>query len=87
MKVDTLKAALTYVTVLMVLGGAFYGLVLYPFQLDPLVQGALIAAATAAYTFAFGQEIAKQTSAAGQRAYDKGLSTPVPEPPVEVVEP
>lgn len=76
MKVDTLKAAGTMLFAFTTLGMAFYGLVLNPFELDPLVQGALIAWGGAAMAFVFGQEIAKASTVATQRAYDKGLATP-----------
>lgn len=75
MKVDTIKAVLTYGFAYATLFMAFYGLVLYPFELAPLVQGALIAWGGAAMAFVFGQEIAKASTAATQRAYDKGLAT------------
>jgi len=84
-KVDTLKAVASLGFAFIVIGMAFYGLVLYPFQLDPLVQGALIAWAGAAMAFVFGQEIAKASTAAAQRAYDKGVATPQPTPPTEPV--
>lgn len=80
MKVDTVKALATYTFVFVTLGMAFYGLVLYPFELSPLVQGALIAWGGSVIAFVTGQEIAKATAAASQRAYDKGLTTPTPAP-------
>lgn len=73
---DSFKAASTMFFAYMTLAMAFYGLVLYPFSLDPLVQGALIAWGGAAMAFVFGQEIAKASTAATQRAYDKGVQTP-----------
>ena len=82
MKVDTLKAIASYGFAYAILAVAFYGLVLYPFELAPLVQGALIAWGGAAIAFVFAQESAKATAAQTQRAYDKGLSTPTPEPNV-----
>lgn len=78
MKVDTIKALASYTFAFAIIGMAFYGLVLYPLILDPLVQGALIAWGGAAIAFVFGQEIAKATAASSQRAFDKGLNTPVP---------
>jgi hypothetical protein len=77
-KPDTWARLLTHLFAFVVIGAAFYGLVLYPFELDPLVKGALIGWGGAAIAFEFGQEIAKATSAATQRAYDKGLATPTP---------
>lgn len=76
--VDVIKAFASYAFAFAVMAMAFYGLVLFPFVLDPLVQGALIAWGGAAIAFVFGQEIAKATAAASQRAYDKGLNTPTP---------
>ncbi len=73
---DTIKAVASYGFAFAVLGSAFYGLVLYPLALDPLVQGALIAWGGAAIAFVFGQEIAKASAASSQRAYDKGVATP-----------
>ena len=73
---DTIKVVLTFAFAFTVIGIVFYGLVLYPFELSPLVQGALIAWGGAAIAFVFGQEIAKQATAATQKAYDKGLATP-----------
>jgi hypothetical protein len=78
MKVDTIKAFATYTFAFTVLIMAFYGLVIYDYALDPLVQGALIAWGGAAMAFVFGQEIAKASTAAVQRSYDKGLATPTP---------
>ena len=78
MKVDTTRAVATYFIAELVLVGANHGLVLYEFALDDLVKGALIGAATAAYTFVVAQEIAKQTSSASQKAFDQGLGTPTP---------
>lgn len=77
-KGDTIKIILTFGFAYSIMGMAFYGLVLYPLVLDPLVQGALIGWGSAAIAFVFAQEIAKQATAANQRAYDKGLATPAP---------
>src|SRR6185436_12607885 len=78
-KIDTVKAIASYGFAYAILAVAFYGLVLYPFELAPLVQGALIAWGGAAIAFVFAQESAKATAAQTQRAYDKGLNTPTPE--------
>jgi hypothetical protein len=78
MRVDTLKAIASYGFAYAILAVAFYGLVLYPFELAPLVQGALIAWGGAAIAFVFAQESAKATAAQTQRAFDKGLETPTP---------
>lgn len=78
MLVDTNRAMVvtifTYIFALAVFGMSFYGLVIYPFVLDDIVRGYLIAAGTGAAGFVFGNEIAKQ--AAG--SFAKGLMTPVP---------
>ena len=78
MKVDTVKAFFTYSFAFFVVGIAFYGLVVYPFELDQLVKGALIAWGGTAISFVFAQEIAKSTAAASQRAYDTGVNTTGP---------
>ena len=72
----TVKTLATYAFAFAVLFVAYHGLVLYEFELPDLVQGALIAWAGSAIAFVFGQEIAKATAAASQRAYDKGVATP-----------
>lgn len=74
MKVDTFRAIFTYVIVVLILAGGFYAIVLYPFELDQLVKGAIITFMGSAVTFVFGQEIAKTTA----NATTKALHTPAP---------
>lgn len=76
MKMDTLKALATYSFAFAVMAIAYHGLVIYPFELPELVQGALIAWAGSAIAFVFAQETAKASAAASQRAYDTGVATP-----------
>jgi ABC-type uncharacterized transport system permease subunit len=72
--VDGFRALATYLIALLVLVGGFYSLVIYPYDLDQLVKGAVIGFMSAAISFVFGQEIAKATATATTRA----LNTPVP---------
>lgn len=74
MTIDGLRATFTYVIVILVLVGGFYALVIYPYDLDDLVKGALIGFMSSAIGFVFGQEIAKATSLATTKA----LNTPAP---------
>lgn len=75
MKVDSIKAAMTYAFAFAVLAAAFYGLVLYEFSLDDLVKGALIAWGGTAIAFVFTQETAKQSASASSKAFGQGLNT------------
>ena len=75
MRTDAARVIATYLIALLVLGGGFYALVLYPFVLDDLVKGAIIGFMSAAISFAFGQEIAKTTATATTKA----LMTQTPE--------
>lgn len=68
MRIDALRAGMTYLIAVLVLIGGFYALVLYPFILDDLVKGAIIGFMSAAISFVFGQEIAKATSVATTKA-------------------
>lgn len=80
MTIDTLRAVATYLIAILVLIGGFYALVLYEYDLEELVKGAIIGFMSAAISFVFTQETAKTTAAATTRA----LNTPVPptqEPP------
>jgi ABC-type uncharacterized transport system permease subunit len=71
---DATRALFTYLIAVLILVGGFYALVVYPFELDELVKGAIIGFMSAAISFVFGQEIAKATATATTRA----LNTPVP---------
>ena len=74
MTVDVFRAVFTYVIAILILLGGFYALVIYPYDLDELVKGAIIGFMSAAISFVFGQEIAKATATATTKA----LNTPVP---------
>jgi len=74
MRIDTIRALLTYVIAILVLIGGYYALVIYPYALDDLVKGAIIGFMSAAISFVFGQEIAKATAVATTKA----LLTPSP---------
>lgn len=76
MTIDATRAILTYAIAILILIGGFYALVIYPFELDELVKGAVIGFMSAAISFVFGQEIAKATATATTKA----LNTPVPPP-------
>jgi ABC-type uncharacterized transport system permease subunit len=71
---DATRALFTYLIAVLILVGGFYALVVYPFELDELVKGAIIGFMSAAISFVFGQEIAKATATATTKA----LNTPVP---------
>lgn len=79
-----MRVLFTYSIAVLVLVGGFYALVLYPFELSELVKGAIIGMMNLAISFVFASEVAKQTSAANQKAYDKGLATPTPSEPSPV---
>lgn len=74
MNIDATRALLTYVFALLVLIGGFYALVIYEYDLDELVKGAIIGFMSAAISFVFGQEIAKTTATATTKA----LNAPPP---------
>ena len=74
MNADTLRALSVHLIAVLVLVGGFYGLVIYPYELDQLVKGALISFMGAAIAFVFGSDIAKTTAASTTKA----LNTPVP---------
>lgn len=81
MKGDTFRVTATYLIATLVLVGGFYALVIYPFELDDLVKGAVIGFMSASLSFAFGQDIAKTTAVATTKA----LNAPPPSQPVEAV--
>ena len=68
MRIDALRATATYIVVYLVLIGGFYAIVLAPFVLDDLSKGALIGFMGMALNFAFGAEVAKQTSISTTKA-------------------
>ena len=81
MKVDSVRVSATYLIAILVLIGGWYSLVLYPYDLDDLVKGAIIGMMTTAISFVFTQETAKTTAAATTKA----LNAPPPSQPVEPV--
>lgn len=78
MKIDVFRAVATHLIVVMILAGGFYALVIYPFELDDLVKGAIIGFMSAAISFAFGQEIAKATAVATTKALNAPAPTQAP---------
>jgi len=73
------KQATTNLLSIMVLGGAFYALVIYEFQLDDLVVGAIISWVTLVLNSHFADAAASRQSRQQQAAYDSGVKTPTPE--------
>ena len=82
MRIDALRAVFTYCVVILTLAGGFYAIVLAPFVLDDLSKGALIGFMGMALNFAFGAEVAKQTSVATTKA----LMTPAAATPAVTAE-
>lgn len=74
MRGDAFRVTATYLIATLVLVGGFYALVIYPFELDDLVKGAIIGFMSASLSFAFGQDIAKTTATATTKA----LNAPPP---------
>ena len=74
MNADAFRAVATHLIAILVLVGGFYALVIYEYNLDDLVKGAIIGFMSAAISFVFGQEIAKASAAATTKA----LNTPAP---------
>jgi hypothetical protein len=77
MTIDVFRAVSAMLIAILVLGGGFYSLVLYPFQLDDLVKGAIIGFMSTAIAFVFSQEIAKTTATATTKAL---METPPAQP-------
>ena len=75
-----LRTAFSFGYAVLVFGGVFYALVLYPFQLDDLVKGALIGWATLAVNSVFSDQqsarIAKQMESASATGAAQALTTP-----------
>ncbi len=87
MTIDSFRAIAAMAIAVLVLLGGFYSLVLYPYELDQLVKGAIIGFMSTAIAFVFSQEIAKTTA----NSTTKALLTQAPEtttidagPPVTV---
>jgi hypothetical protein len=74
------KQAFTYLYAFVVFGGVFYALVIYPYQLDDLVKGALIGWATLAINSVFSDQVAQRTAkdsaAASAEGAKQALSSP-----------
>lgn len=75
MKADTIKLIATYLITAMVLGFGYYSLVIYPYQLDDLVKGAIIGFMGSSIAFVYGDQVATRTQHQQQKAYDSGVQT------------
>jgi len=73
MRIDGFRAVSAMAIAVIVLVGGFYALVLFPYELDDLVKGAIIGFMSTAIAFVFSQEIAKTTATATTKAL---MSTP-----------
>lgn len=71
---DTLKLLLTYFIATLILVGGFYALVLYPFQLDDLVKGAVIALMTLSANHVFSDSAAARVGRQQETAFRDGLA-------------
>lgn len=69
-----MRLGFTYVLAILILTGGYHALVLSPFELSDLVQGAIIGFMGAVVQFVFGAQIAATTAAATTKA----LMTPAP---------
>jgi membrane protein DedA with SNARE-associated domain len=65
---DQPRTILSYVVVFMVLLGTFYALVLYPYELDPLVKGGFLSSSGMALQWVFGSATAAATARQQQKA-------------------
>lgn len=74
MRLDA-KFIVTVLYATVVLGLAFYALVIYDYALPELVQGAFIAWGTQAINAVFGALISSQTGSQQQKAFDAGVQT------------
>lgn len=71
---EAARVLLTYIVVLAVLGGGFYALVIYPYELDQLVKGAVIGFMGSAMTWVFGSATASATARQSERATQAGVN-------------
>jgi len=71
---EAARVLLTYIVVLAVLGGGFYALVIYPYELDQLVKGAVIGFMGSAMTWVFGSATASATARQSERATAAGVA-------------
>jgi hypothetical protein len=74
MQSDTVKLIFTFLIAIGVIGAGFYSLVIYPFQLDDLVKGAIISFMTLAMQAVFADQIAARVGHQQQNAFDAGLT-------------
>ena len=72
---ETAKLLLTYLTALIILLAGFGSLVLYPYELDDLVKGAIIALMTLAAQHVFADSAATRVGRQQQVAFDSGMTT------------
>lgn len=72
MGVEATRNIWGYIVAILILAGAFYGLVPYEYQLDDLTKGALIALATLAANWVFGTQVAANTARQQQAATAAG---------------
>lgn len=70
---EAARVLLAYVVSLAILGGGFYALVLYPFELDQLVKGAILGFMGSATTWVFGSATASATARQSERATQAGV--------------
>jgi ABC-type uncharacterized transport system permease subunit len=61
-KADMVKLLFTYTITLLILLGGFYALVIYKFDLDQLVKGALIGFMGMSINFLYGEQVSTRTS-------------------------
>lgn len=74
MQSDRIKLVFTFLIAIGVIAAGFYSLVLYPFQLDDLVKGAIISFMTLAMQSVFADQIAARVGNQQQNAFDAGLT-------------
>jgi hypothetical protein len=93
MKSDTLKLVATYLIAVLVIAFGYYSLVLYPYQLDDLVKGAIIGFMSTAIVYVFSDQAATRNARQQEKAFDQGLmatptiTTDAGPPPSVTVEP
>ena len=81
MKSDTIKLLSTKIITILLLVGAFYALVLYPIQLDDLINGAIISWVTLALNSEFSDQASTRNQRQQQSAFDSGLAATPNEKP------
>ena len=84
MKTDSIKLIFTYGIALAVLIGAFYALILSPYEVEADVKLWLTGLAGTATMFVFGEQVSQRTQRQAQSTFDQGLgATPTPALPSE----